>query len=73
MQCFAGLTLDCLYDRRGLVDIPKIMFMLKMTNAQSLTRPAFAPDWLFQFGMSAFYAIGSILKWETLYKKYTAS
>jgi hypothetical protein len=71
MQCFAGLTLDCLYDKRGLVNIPKIMFMLKMVNAQSLTRPAFAPAWLFQLGMSAFFTIGSILKWETLYKKYT--
>ena len=63
MQCFAGLTLDCLYDKRGLVDVPKIMFMLKRINAQSLTRPASAPAWLFHFGMSAFYAIGSILHW----------
>jgi oxalate decarboxylase/phosphoglucose isomerase-like protein (cupin superfamily) len=71
MQCFAGLTLDCLYDKRGLVNIPRIMFMLKMVNAQSLTRPAFAPDWLFHLGMNTFFTIGSILKWEALYKKYT--
>lgn len=71
MQCFAGLTLDCDYDRRGLVNIAKIMFMLKTCNALSLTRPAFAPDWLFRLGMTVFYRMGTTLKWETLYKKYT--
>lgn len=71
MQCFAGLTLDCDYDRRGLVNIAKIMFMLRRVNALSLTRPAFAPDWLFRLGMNTFFAIGSILKWEALYEKYT--
>ena len=71
MQCFAGLTLDCDYDKRGLVNVPKIMFMLKRVNALSLTRPAFAPTWLFQMGMGFFYTIGSVLKWESLYRKYT--
>ena len=71
MQCFAGLTLDCAYDRRGLVNVPKIMFMLKRANALSLTRPAFAPDWLFRLGMHVFFTIGSVLRWETLYEKYT--
>ncbi|HJS20066.1 MAG TPA: cupin domain-containing protein [Anaerolineales bacterium] len=71
MQCFAGLTLDCDYDKRGLVNIPRIMFMLKRANAMSLTRPAFAPDWLFQIGMSFFFRVGSILAWESSYKKYT--
>jgi hypothetical protein len=54
-----------------LINVPKIMFMLKRVNAMSLTRPAFAPEWLFGLGMSFFFAIGSVLKWETLYKKYT--
>ena len=71
MQCFAGLTLDCDYDKRGLVNVPKIMFMLKKVNALSLTLPAFAPEWLFLFGMKIFFAIGSVLEWESLYKKYT--
>jgi quercetin dioxygenase-like cupin family protein len=71
MQCFAGLTLDCDYDRRGLVNVARIMFMLKTCNALSITRPAFAPDWLFRLGMDVFYAIGSILKWQRLYQKYT--
>jgi hypothetical protein len=71
MQCFAGLTLDCDYDKRGLVNFAKIMFMLKLVNALSLTRPAFAPGWLFRLGMSTFFVMGSILKWETYYEKYT--
>src|SRR5215217_6970263 len=71
MQCFAGLTLDCSYDKRGLVNVPKIMYMLKKVNALSLTRPAFAPGWLFQLGMFTFFAIGSALNWEMYYKKYT--
>ena len=70
MQCFAGLTLDCDYDKRGLVNVPKIMYMLKRVNAQSLTRPAFAPDWLFQMSMSLFFRVGSVLAWETMYQKY---
>ena len=72
MQCFGGLTLDCNYDKRGLVNVPKIMFMLKKVNALSLTRPAFAPDWLFRLGMNTFFAIGSILKWEAYFERYTA-
>ena len=71
MQCFAGLTVDCDYDRRGLVNIAKIMFMLRKANALSLTRPSFAPDWFFRLGMNVFFAIGSILRWEALYRKYT--
>jgi quercetin dioxygenase-like cupin family protein len=71
MQCFAGLTLDCDYDKRGLVNFAKIMFMLRKVNAQSLTRPAFAPDWLFRLGMNVFFALGSVLRWEPLYKRYT--
>ena len=72
MQCFAGLTIDCAYDRRGLVNVPKIMFMLQKANALSLTRPAFAPEWLFRLGMSVFFSIGSMMKWETMYERYTA-
>lgn len=71
MQCFAGLTIDCDYDRRGLVNIAKIMYMLKRSRALSLTRPAFAPEILFRLGMGMFFAIGSVLGWDSLYKKYT--
>ena len=71
MQCFAGLTLDSNYDQRGLVNVPKIMYMLKKSQALSLTRPAFAPDPLFRLGLNLFFWIGTLLGWDTLYKKYT--
>ena len=71
MQCFAGLTIDGQVDGRGLVNIPKIMYLLKKGNIVSLPRPAFAPDFAFRFGMIFFYAVGSMLGWETLYKRYT--
>src|SRR5690242_2593730 len=32
MQCFAGLTLDGNLDKKGLVDIPRIMYLLKRGN-----------------------------------------
>ncbi len=71
MQCFAGLTLDNDLDKRGLINIPKIMYLLRRINARSLPRPAFLPEWMFRWGMNVFYGIGAILGWERLYRKYT--
>jgi quercetin dioxygenase-like cupin family protein len=71
MQCFAGLTLDKDFDGRGLVNIPKIMYLLKRANALSLPRPAFLPEWMFRMGMEVFFVIGKIMGWESLYLKYT--
>jgi hypothetical protein len=71
MQLFAGLTLSGLIDRRGMVHIPKIMYLLKKGNILSLPRPAFAPDPLFRLGMGFFYALGTVLGWESLYREYT--
>jgi quercetin dioxygenase-like cupin family protein len=71
MQCFAGLTLDGYIDSRGLVSIPRILYLLKRFDALSLPRPAFAPEWAFRFGMSVFYQIGTKLGWEKLYMRYT--
>jgi quercetin dioxygenase-like cupin family protein len=71
MQCFAGLTMDGYLDKRGLVSIPKILYLLKRFEALSLPRPAFAPEWMFRLGMETFFVIGSVLGWESLYKRYT--
>jgi quercetin dioxygenase-like cupin family protein len=71
MQCFAGLTLDKYIDKRGLVSIPRIMYLLKRANALSLPCPAFAPEWAFRLGMDVFFALGKILGWEELYLRYT--
>jgi quercetin dioxygenase-like cupin family protein len=71
MQCFAGLTVDKDFDRRGLVNIPKMLYLLKRANALSLLRPAFAPEWMFRLGMEVFFVLGNFLGWESLYKRYT--
>jgi quercetin dioxygenase-like cupin family protein len=71
MQCFAGLTLDSQINSQGMVNIPKIMYLLKRMKARSLPRPAFAPEWLFRLGMDLFFIIGAMAGWESLYRKYT--
>ncbi len=71
MQCFAGLTLDNDIDKTGLVNIPKIMYLLKRTNAQSLVRPAFAPELFFRLALGLFFIVGSITGWDKLFRKYT--
>lgn len=71
MQCFAGLTTDGFIDKKGLVNIPRIMYLLKRFEALSLPRPAFAPEWMFRLGMETFFVLGTMLGWESLYKKYT--
>lgn len=71
MQCFAGLTMDGYIDNRGLVSIPRILYLLKRFEALSLPRPAFAPEWMFRLGMETFFVIGTMLGWESLYKRYT--
>lgn len=71
MQCFAGLTLDGMIDRKGLVNIPKIMYMLKRANVLSLPRPSFVPELFFRWGMNAFYLLGTMMGWESLFIKYT--
>jgi hypothetical protein len=71
MQCFAGLTLDGYIDSRGLVSIPRIMYLLKRAEARSLARPAAAPEWAFRIGMEFFFRVGSMLGWDDMYRKYT--
>jgi hypothetical protein len=73
MQCFAGLTIDCDYNKRGLVNVAKVGYMLKKAQALSLTRPAFAHEILFRFGTNVFFMIGTMLGWDSLYKQYTGT
>ena len=71
MQCFAGLTLDGYIDKRGLVNIPRIMYLLKRNGAASLPRPSFVPELFFRWGMQVFYVYGTLMGWESLYERYT--
>jgi quercetin dioxygenase-like cupin family protein len=72
MQCFAGLTLDHELDGRGLVNVPKVMYLMKRANAQSLVLPSFVPRSFFRLGMHVFFVIGAVMGWERLYEKYTS-
>jgi quercetin dioxygenase-like cupin family protein len=71
MQCFAGLTLDHDLDARGMVNVPKIMYLLRRANAQSLPRPAFVPPSMFRLGMEFFFRLGTLMGWQRLYTQYT--
>ncbi len=71
MQCFAGLTLDGFVGRNGLVDIPRIMYLLRRAGIRSWPRPAILPEWVFKVGLQFFYIIGWVMGWERLYGKYT--
>lgn len=71
MQCFAGLTLDRDIDNKGLVNIPKIMYLLKKTKSRSLARPAFIPELIFRVAMNIFFVFGTMAGWEKLHRKYT--
>ena len=70
-QCFGGLTCDRdVYGRYG-INIPKMMYFMKRTNAQVMARPSSLPGPVFAVLMNVFYVFGSLAGWESLYKKYT--
>jgi quercetin dioxygenase-like cupin family protein len=70
-QCFGGLSRDNDTDRRGIVNIPKMMYFLQRINARTLARPSYVPAPLFSLAMRIFYVLGVLAGWEKLYKKYT--
>jgi quercetin dioxygenase-like cupin family protein len=70
-QCFSGLTFDNDIDRRNGINIPKMMYFMRMMNVKALARPASVPGPLFSLLLNVFYMVGSLAGWETLYKRYT--
>ena len=71
MQCFGGLTLDRDLGRRGLVNIPKMMYFMQEMHAQAIVIPSFVPRPLFRLSMRLFHILGSAAGWDKLYRKYT--
>jgi quercetin dioxygenase-like cupin family protein len=70
-QCFSGLTCDGdVYGRYG-INIPKMMYFMKRMNLKALARPSNVSAPIFSVLMNMFYAYGSFMGWEKLYKKYT--
>ncbi|MDQ3687685.1 MAG: cupin domain-containing protein [Acidobacteriota bacterium] len=70
-QCFAGLTLDHDVNRKGGVNIPKMLYFARKTNTQALARPTNIPGPLFRLLMNVFYLVGTLAGWERQYQKYT--
>ncbi len=70
-QCFAGLTLDGEIDKKGAVNIPKMMYFMRRMRAKALFRPTNVPQPLFQVLLQLFYLVGSVVGWEKQFRKYT--
>jgi len=70
-QCFGGLTLDKDMNKRGQINIPKMLYFTSKMNARCVTRSTSIPVPVFKFALSACYVIGTFLGWKKLYKKYT--
>lgn len=70
-QCFAGLTLDRDINRKGGVNIPKMMYFARKMNARALARPTSVPRPLFKLLLNFFYVVGTVAGWEKQYQKYT--
>jgi mannose-6-phosphate isomerase-like protein (cupin superfamily) len=70
-QCFGGLTLDKDMNKRGQINIPKMLYFTRKMNAKCITRPTSVPAPLFKLALNVFYVAGSVLGWNRLYRKYT--
>ena len=57
LQCFAGLTIDRDFNGRGLVNIPKIMYMLKKADARSHHPPRLCAAMVVPIGHGCFLRI----------------
>ena len=70
-QCFGGLTLDEDIDKRGEINIPKMLYFTKKMKARCVTRPTSIPPAVFNLAINFFYVLGIFLGWRRLYTKYT--
>jgi len=71
-QCFIGLQKDGQYNKKGQISIPKMGYFMNKTKCNALARPASIPEPLFNFVLSFFGVIGSIVGWEKHLVKYTS-
>jgi uncharacterized cupin superfamily protein len=70
-QCFAGLTMDRYMDKKGQINITKMLYFSQKMKAQCMTRPANIPAPFLKLTANLFYIIGFFSGWNKLYKKYT--
>ncbi len=70
-QCFGGLTIDKDMDKKGEINIPKMLYFSKKMKAQCVTRPTSIPAPLFTLASNLFYLAGILFGWNKFFKKYT--
>jgi quercetin dioxygenase-like cupin family protein len=70
-QCFAGLTIDGRYDKKGAVNVPRMCYFMKKMKTRSLARPTSIPAPIFRLAVSVCYLYGRLAGWKNLYHKYT--
>jgi quercetin dioxygenase-like cupin family protein len=70
-QCFAGLTIDQDTDKKGQINIPKMLYFTKRMKAQCITRPTSIPAPIFHLALNVCYIAGRLLGWNKLFEKYT--
>lgn len=72
-QCFAGLTIDQDTDKKGKINIAKMLYFTKKMKAQCITRPTSIPAPIFYLAVNACFIAGRLLGWNKLFEKYTKS
>jgi mannose-6-phosphate isomerase-like protein (cupin superfamily) len=72
-QCFGGLTVDNDMDKRGKINISKMLYFTKRMNARCITRPTEVPSMLFGIALKVCYQAGKLLGWEKNFIRYTSS
>lgn len=70
-QCFAGLTIDGEYDKKGRINIPKMGCFLKQMNCQAMTLPTNIPAPVFGLALNVFYMLWRLKGWKNDFVRYT--
>ncbi|HEU4470919.1 MAG TPA: cupin domain-containing protein [Flavisolibacter sp.] len=72
-QCFGGLTVDRQMNKKGGINIGKMLYFTGKMKARCITRPTSVPVPLFRLAIAFFLVAGSLLGWKKLYTKYTGA
>ena len=70
-QCFGGLTVDGDMDKKGQINIPKMLYFGQRMKARCLARPTSIPAPIFRLANAVCHLAGMLLGWEKDYQRYT--
>jgi quercetin dioxygenase-like cupin family protein len=71
-QCFAGLTIAGDYDKKGQINIPKMLYFTKLMRAQCISRPTSIPAPVFRLALEVCYVVGGLRGWKRFFEEYTS-